>query len=634
MRILFSLIILLGTFLLLSFTHHTETTKNLLAGVLHPTRAYAGTISGQVSIAGGYTSFGDPNVTVTLTNENTGNSTSANTDSNGKYSLSGSGTSDISIRYNTTSYFPTTSTFLTINAGSSQTVNFSISPIFTLSGKVTNTATGQGIPNVSVKTDGQYVVSSQTATTDSTGTYAIKFYPVCFSNGTLLCNYGTGNLQPICPTQVTMTVPSGWSAGGATTQTITYAVGKCLGGATGPNFSLTATPTPPPTFSISGNVFADANKNGLIDGGESDYAAAPSISSNPNSGTITKNANGTYSVSGISAGTYTISYSGPPSGYLMTYPLSNPPPSFQVTVGSSGCSVNGALGASCTAGNITNLNFGITNLHPWFQSNCGDIRDDNGIVDTIPSSQYLIKTVSPCTSAGVAFTGNINVNLDSGQVSSSNQIVGGATYPEVYPSSYSPVSTSYPILLLKASNANLAPIDITGNPVNCNLGNCTLPSNIPHGIYIANNSLTLNAWTVPANQNYVFLINGNLTLNGPITVPVGSTVLFSTKGNITVASTVGTATLSSSTPNLSGWYIAGGSFVLPTAGNCTDLRLNIAGSVVVNALGTGGTLQNSRDLCGSDPSDPTITFIQRLDFLLHAPEFLGQQKVLTRETNP
>src|SRR5215469_13683529 len=150
MRIFLSLLILFSTFLFLSLTHQTEKTGDILTSILHPSLAYAGTITGQVSIAGGYTPFGDPNINVTLTNETTGNSTNAFTDSNGKYSLSGSGQSDISISYNANSYYPTTPTFLTINASTSQTVNFSISPIYTLAGKVTNTANGQGVPNVTV----------------------------------------------------------------------------------------------------------------------------------------------------------------------------------------------------------------------------------------------------------------------------------------------------------------------------------------------------------------------------------------------------------------------------------------------------------------------------------------------------
>ncbi|HSX09501.1 MAG TPA: hypothetical protein VLF93_05075, partial [Candidatus Saccharimonadales bacterium] len=191
-----------------------------------------------------------------------------------------------------------------------------------------------------------------------------------------------------------------------------------------------------------------------------------------------------------------------------------------------------------------------------------------------------------------------------------------------------------PSLLAKEQNAS---IPTTNLSTVCTLSNCTLSGSLPHGIYVAtaaNSNVSLNAFTAPANQDYVFLINGNLTINGPISVPVGSTLIFSINGNITVSSTVGAATPTSTTPNLDGWYIAGQSFILPTAGNCTDLRLNIAGSVVVNALGTGGTLQNSRDLCGNDTTYPTISFLQRLDMILNAPQFLQDQRITSQEVSP
>ena len=258
------------------------------------------------------------------------------------------------------------------------------------------------------------------------------------------------------------------------------------------------------------------------------------------------------------------------------------------------------------------------------------MRNDNGISDNLPAGIPAILTASPCTSSSILFTGNTDANVGKGTAS---PVVGGVTYPEVYPSSYSPLSTSYPSLYSKATAAGITPIDITAAPVNCSLNSCTLPSGLSHGIYLATNNVTLNTWTAPAGD-YIFLVNGNLTITGPITVPVGSTVLFSVKGNITVASSVGTATLTSATPNLAGWYIAGGSFILPSSGNCTDMRLNIAGSVIVNSLGTGGTFQNDRDLCGGDTTNPTISFIQRLDMILNAPQFLQQQITLSREVSP
>ena len=108
----------------------------------------------------------------------------------------------------------------------------------------------------------------------------------------------------------------------------------------------TPTPTPIPLYTISGNVFVDNNKNGIIDSGETDYASAFTITISPNAGTIATNANGTYTISNLPAGTYTVSYPNLPASYQMTSPLNGPPASYVVTVGPA-CTTNGAPGATC-----------------------------------------------------------------------------------------------------------------------------------------------------------------------------------------------------------------------------------------------------------------------------------------------
>lgn len=86
--------------------------------------------------------------------------------------------------------------------------------------------------------------------------------------------------------------------------------------------------------------------------------------------------------------------------------------------------------------------------------------------------------------------------------------------------------------------------------------------------------------------------------------------------------------------SLDGWYIAGQSFVINSADDCTDLRLNIYGTVVVNAERNGGTFQNKRDLCSVDTTIPTVSLTQRFDFILNAPEILRQQETLFHEVTP
>lgn len=110
--------------------------------------------------------------------------------------------------------------------------------------------------------------------------------------------------------------------------------------------NIVFTPNGPPTYTISGNVFTDTNKNGLIDNGEVNYTNPFSLSISPNSGTIITRSDGTYTINNLLEGTYTVSYLSLPSGYYMISPLNGPPPSYTVTVGTS-CNPNGAPGATC-----------------------------------------------------------------------------------------------------------------------------------------------------------------------------------------------------------------------------------------------------------------------------------------------
>src|SRR5579885_1668831 len=171
--------------------------------------------------------------------------------------------------------------------------------------------------------------------------------------------------------------------------------------------AATPTPTPIPTYTVSGNVFNDTNKDEVKDNGESDYAGGINISAS--GGTVTTNQNGTFTISGLTAGTYTISYTSLPSGYQMVYPKNGAPPSFAVTVG-PGCSVDGTTGGTCDANNnIQNLNFSITNSTPWFQVYGLDTRFDNGQQDPIPQvptcPAYALNQDPQTGSPGVYFSG-------------------------------------------------------------------------------------------------------------------------------------------------------------------------------------------------------------------------------------
>lgn len=146
-----------------------------------------------------------------------------------------------------------------------------------------------------------------------------------------------------------------------------------------------------PIYSISGSIFNDVDKDYLRDANETKEDAVGAFSSN--GGSIAVNASaGTYTVSNLFAGVYSISYaSAIPAGYQLLYPISGPPPTFLVRVG-PGCSVtqlnpNPAGRNVCNSrGDVSNLHFVITNSIPWFQTYGFDVRMDGGVSNIIPAN--------------------------------------------------------------------------------------------------------------------------------------------------------------------------------------------------------------------------------------------------------
>lgn len=172
----------------------------------------------------------------------------------------------------------------------------------------------------------------------------------------------------------------------------------------------------------------------------------------------------------------------------------------------------------------------------------------------------------------------------------------------------------------------------------CTLSNCTLPTNLPEGIYRANGDVSLNAYTFNANRKYVFLIDGSLTINGGIQVRNGS-VVFSAHNNITIDRNVGASTNVCPIPNgqVQGLFSADNNITIDGENDCTvapDKMLNVEGALVVNADGNGGSFTNNRDLCGDNPNVPSFTVSDRLDLLLNAPPLILKQTVTFHEDAP
>lgn len=453
---------------------------------------------------------------------------------------------------------------------------------------------------------------------------------------------------------ITLTLPAGFQATTAISATETVPPNKTV------NFGIA------PLHSIEGHVFVDNNKNKVKDGGESDYTSGSSTieihsgSSCSDPLVVSITGSGFYdtgpTLPSLPSGDYAVCYTSLPSGYIMTFPLVGLPPRFfAVTVGPTCDASSGnltpfsPLAATCNAsGNIIDLNFGISNSIPWFQSKGLDMRIDSGFIDRIPAGNFAsLNGGGFANNPGIIFSGSLNYNPSPGNISSTNWLVD-PPYPETFtPSQLNVIKTSYAYLLAIADKNDLIPENLGTNGycgASNNISSCTLFLPANPGLYIANGNLNIDdSYTFLSNQDYVILVNGKLTIKGNLTVPNGSTVTFAASSDIIVDKDVGQSSHSSTTPNLEGFYSAGGHFTINSrnyvggVNDCTlpvDLRLNIAGAVVTNANLSSGSLQNRRDLCGDNPSYPSLYISERPDFILNAPQFIQPSQTIWQEVAP
>ncbi len=175
----------------------------------------------------------------------------------------------------------------------------------------------------------------------------------------------------------------------------------------------------------------------------------------------------------------------------------------------------------------------------------------------------------------------------------------------------------------------------------CTLTNCTLPANLPEGVYQASADVALQGYTFPAGRDYVFLVDGDLTIWGDLDVPVGSTATFSTSGDIRVVAGVGQVAASCPAPTnaqLDGLFSANGNFSVASSANCpdsqSDRQLHIQGAIVVNAGQKGGSFINERTLCTNNTAYPVFTIRERPDFILNVPDLIRSQNVIYQEVAP
>ncbi len=353
---------------------------------------------------------------------------------------------------------------------------------------------------------------------------------------------------------------------------------------------------------------------------------------------------------------FSTSTAGPPPTYTPTYPTSATRPLYvDVTVGSSDCWIERSgqtstvHGATCSGGNINNLNFGISSAsnQPWFQGVGGDVRVDGDLYDLVPPGNNFVSIAlsSPAADSGILFTAQPSAHLRASDPQSN------AASPNHWLSVSNPFNptgagtrTSWTYLSATIAHGGVdTSIGLVGHGYcgNGTLTSCTLQGSqstgpnttFPSGVYKTNSDLTIinGNYTFPTNSNYIFLVNGNLNIQGNIIVPTTSTVVFAAHGDITVDRPV---------TRIDGIYSAEGKFD-PAGGNGNvNVNLTVNGEIVANAKidKTSYTidqvfLYNSRDL-GAGNSRPSITVNIRPDFLIHLPGTLKVPNYSIEEVAP
>ncbi len=153
-----------------------------------------------------------------------------------------------------------------------------------------------------------------------------------------------------------------------------------------------------PTYSILGNVFVDNDGDNIYDAGETvlhQNTILFTITTTPNY-PVTYTAGWSYQVHLLPPGTYNVSLTGIPAGYVSSYPAGTPP-FYSVSVGPS-CSTDTSHGSFCKPrGDIENLNFAVRNIYTisgnvFYDTNRNGIKDNgepgygSGVVDLTGSA--------------------------------------------------------------------------------------------------------------------------------------------------------------------------------------------------------------------------------------------------------
>ena len=240
---------------------------------------------------------------------------------------------------------------------------------------------------------------------------------------------------------------------------------------------------------------------------------------------------------------------------------------------------------------------------------------DGGFVNNLPSGNFASLPGSG-KSPGIIFSGEFSPNFgdNDGKASVTNWQVGGSSSltREVFTDTHNLIPTSYNFLLETAKGSGITPKTVTSIDAD---------TRTFHGIYQVKGDLSLTAPLTFGTGNFIILVDGNLNINANVVVPLGSTVIFSVSGDINIEPNV---------TSLEGLYSADEDLTVKSKSNCAssiaDTQLTVKGTFVANAgrKAIKGIFNNQRTLCSNNNTYPSISFVERPDFMINYPSMVKQ----------
>lgn len=304
----------------------------------------------------------------------------------------------------------------------------------------------------------------------------------------------------------------------------------------------------------------------------------------------------------------------------------------------------------------TTINFCVSNVAPWFQTESGDVRFAGAKANKVSGTNFASDSPNP----SIFFSTDQLLTIPAGRISSTGWIVQDENFYNSPLDTLGGLSYGYFVNLIQKRK-----IEAPGPPENrpcpgfvCNFiaavalnGIYKINDLAPGGTYTFTNTVNPTTITFGSNNKVVLLVNGDVIIDRNISVPSGSLLIIAASGNITIASNVGATLPGDTTRHIQGILTAQGSIIIqkrsdqdcfPTSPNpvIPDRRLNIEGSVIANALNPfsstgGGKFDNQRSLCpANDAQYPSVKIFNRFDFIPLLDDQLKTKESRWQEVRP